>query len=408
MSNSRLKKILFIIFIIALSLRLIAVFTQEESKRVPGADAKDFDNIAVNIISGHGFSRVVEGEKIPTSFRPPVFPWFLAIVYTFFGHNYIAVKIVQAVLGSLTCILIFFIATTIYDKKTALIASIIMAVYKPFISGFNYYGGPAILYSEYFYIFILGLTILMVLRFIKEQNKVYAVMAGIFMGLAVLTRFEFILYPIFLFPYLFLMSHFSIKKFIRKYLLMYLFIGLTLMPWVTRNYIVHGRTVLLSTLGGYIFWMGNNYLANGSSSGTYTENYLELMKETESMNEYERDRIFFKDGIRELKTNPKRIPKLFIKKILILWAPFENGFGMFNPYYAVILLFGSIGILFFRKSVITEHILLILFLIITAVAVVTFGDPRYRYPYESCLIIFAALAMNEIFNLIANRIKTRC
>ena len=178
------------------------------------------------------------------------------------------------------------------------------------------------------------------------------------------------------------------------------------MPWVTRNYIVHGRAVPLSTLGGYIFWMGNNYLANGSSSGAYTENYLELMKETENMSEYERDKVFFKDGIKELKTNPKRIPKLFIKKIMVHWAPFEEGFRLFNPYYAVILLFGSIGILFFRRRSIMENVLLIVFLTTTLTAIITVGDPRYRHPYESCLIIFAALSMNEIFRMIRNSYRT--
>src|SRR3989338_6378154 len=312
MENIKLKKILFVIFTVALLLRLFTVVAQEESKRQPLSDAKDFDNIAVNIISGHGFSRGVEGENIPTSFRPPLFPLFLAGVYAIFGHNYLTVKVIQAILGALFCIVIFFVIDVIFDnKKIGILGAAITALYKPFVTGFSYYGGPAVLYSEYFYIFILGLTILTTLFFIKKQKKIYAVLAGIFMGLAILTRFEFILCPFFLFFYLFFASHCSIKKFAGKYLIMYLFIALTLIPWVARNYIVHERFIPLSTLGGYIFWMGNNSLANGSSSGCDTENYLEMIKKTENMTEYERDRVFFREAFDELNANPKRIPVLF-------------------------------------------------------------------------------------------------
>jgi hypothetical protein len=171
--NIKLKKILFVIFTVALLLRLFTVVVQEESKRLPLSDAKDFDNIAVNIISGHGFSRGVEGENIPTSFRPPLFPLFLAGIYATFGHSYLTVKVIQAILGALLCIVIFFVTDIIFDnKKIGILAAAITALYKPFIMGFSYYGSPAVLYSEYFYSFILGLTILITLFSIKKQKKI--------------------------------------------------------------------------------------------------------------------------------------------------------------------------------------------------------------------------------------------
>lgn len=398
MKDKNLKKILFFIFAAALFLRLLAVGMQEESEKVPRSDAAVFDNIAVNIISGHGISMDIMGEKVHTSFRPPFFPLFLAGIYAIFGHNYVIVKIIQAILGAVFCIVIFFITTILYgDKRIGITASILTAVYKPFVSGFNYYGGPAILFNECFYIFILGITILTTLLFIKKETKILGALSGIFICLTILTRFEFIVYPVLLIFYLFYISKLSIKSFTKKYLIMYLFIILTLAPWVARNYIVHGKFVPLSTLGGPVFYMGNNSLANGSSSGCLAQNYIEMCAKTAHMTEYEKDRTFFKEGIKALKDNPKRIPKLIVKKILVHWAPFEGGFSIFNPYYAVILLFGAIGILFFRKRSLEENALLIILLSSTVVAIVTVGDPRYRYPYESLLIIFAALAINKLF-----------
>ena len=158
-------------------------------------------------------------------------------------------------------------------------------------------------------------------------------------------------------------------------------------PWVVRNYIIYKEFIPLSTGGGLIFSRGNNTLANGGIS-----NPAWSFEDANS----QKDKEYFKMGIEYLKNNPKRIPKLFIRKILVHWAPFADGFKWFNSFYAFILFFGSIGILFFRKKVVLENILLLIFFSTTLAAVITFGDPRYRCPYEPYLIIFSVLALSEM------------
>ena len=219
-------KILFAIFMLALFLRLFAVFSQDESKTLPFSDAKQYDNIAVNIVSGHGFSKIVGGPYVPTTIRTPGYPLFLAGIYAVFGHSYIAVKIIQAVLGAVLCILIFFIANTIYDdKRVGLISSVLTAIYKPFILGFHYYGGPALLLTEYLHMFVVASAVLTLLLFIKKENKAFGILGGFLAGLAILIRAEFIIYLILLFFYLLCMHRLSVKKLVRKYLVLYLFIA---------------------------------------------------------------------------------------------------------------------------------------------------------------------------------------
>ena len=46
--------------ILALILRLFAVFTQEESERLPRSDAANYDKIAMSVVSGEGFSAIIE------------------------------------------------------------------------------------------------------------------------------------------------------------------------------------------------------------------------------------------------------------------------------------------------------------------------------------------------------------
>jgi hypothetical protein len=401
MKRDKSKIILLGIVTLALFLRLAAVFTQEESKRLPLSDAKQYDNMAVNIISGYGLAQTNGDERVPTAYRTPVFPLFLAFVYAFFGHSYLAVKIIQAILGVLLCIIIFFIANIIYDNvRIGLIASFILAIYKPFVSGFYYYGGPAVLYSEYFYAFIAGLTSLTLFLFIKKDKIFLGILSGIFIGATVLTRPEFVFYPMLLLLYLFCMSA---RKFARKFFIVYLFISLTIAPWIIRNYIIFGKFIPLSTIGGYSFCLGNNSSANGGWA--FPSYQGEIFENMEHMTEYEWTRLCFRKGLEEWRNTPKRLPKLFIKKMIVHWAPFEDGKKIFNPHYALILFLGSIGILFFRRHVIEEGILYVLFITTTLVAIVIWGDPRYRYAFEPYLIIFSALAIDNMFNYLKGKVS---
>ncbi|MDP8230812.1 MAG: glycosyltransferase family 39 protein [Candidatus Gorgyraea atricola] len=403
MKSIKVRNILFIIFILALALRLFAVATYQESGKPLYADARVYDNLAVNIMSGHGFTQVVDGPRVPTSNRMPMYPLFLAGVYSVCGHSYLAVRIIQAILGALFCVVIFFITNIIYnDIKSGILAALMAVFYKPFVSGFLYYGGPASILSEYFYIFILGVSILFLLYFLKTEKKVFAVLSGIFVGLTILTRPEFALYPVVLFLYLVFSCRFNMKVFFRKFFMMYVFIALVLAPWVTRNYLVQGKFIPLTTVSGFAFWMGNNSVASGGWA--YPQHYSKVMDEIKNISEYEKNRIYFKQGIEELKRDKKRIPGLFFKKAIVHWAPFEKGLKVFNPFYAFVLFFGVIGILFFRKHGIMEDIVLMIFAVTTLTAIIIWGDPRYRYPYESYLIIFAAVAITKIYSMIKRKV----
>jgi len=396
MKNDKLKQALFIIFIVAIFLRLLVVFGQKDIR--PENDAKEYDEMGINIASGNGFSLFVNGSIRPVAYRAPVYPLFLASIYSIFGHSHVAAKIGQAVIGALLCLIIFYITYIIYgDIVMGLMASAFTALYKPFISGFFYYGGPAILLTECFYMFILGLTLLITIRFIKDGDMKIGVLAGIFMGLAILTRAEFVLFPILLGVYLFHITRFSIKEFFKKYFVIYLFIALTMSPWVIRNHLVYKEFIPLTTLSGEAFLIGNNSLARGGWA--WPEDYTAINRDM-YRSDNQKSKKYFKIAIKTLMDNPRRIPKLFIKKILVHWAPFEEGFKIFNPSYAFIFMFGSIGILFFRKRLILEYILLITLLSTTLTAMLTFGEPRVRYPYEPYLIIFTALTIREVIKKI--------
>ena len=135
----------------------------------------------------------------------------------------------------------------------------------------------------------------------------------------------------------------------------------------------------------------------------WPEDYQKTIDKIKGFSEYQENKIFFTKGLEWVKHNPKKMPWLIIKRLLIHWAPFENGLKVFNVYYAFVLLFAAIGILFFRNRSVSEVSLVVALLTTSATAAIFYGDPRYRYPYEFCLIIFAALAIVKIFGIIGRK-----
>jgi 4-amino-4-deoxy-L-arabinose transferase-like glycosyltransferase len=83
-------------------------------------DTADYDKAATKLIEEGTFGLEYE--------RPPVYPLFLAAVYSISFQSLLLVRIVQCFLGSLICLLIFLIGEKVYGIKTRLIGGLICAV----------------------------------------------------------------------------------------------------------------------------------------------------------------------------------------------------------------------------------------------------------------------------------------
>ena len=66
---------------------------------------------------------------IPTAHRTPIYPLFLSGVYFIFGHSYLAVRIMQAIIGALTCLLIYWLGKEIFDEGVGRVVSLIVVFY---------------------------------------------------------------------------------------------------------------------------------------------------------------------------------------------------------------------------------------------------------------------------------------
>ena len=126
-----------IILALALGLRLLLAI------QLPNEDDDDgryYDQIAQNVLDGHGYSGESEAPFVPTLVRVPGYPLFLAGTYKALGRNsHGAVRALQAVADTITCLLVALLAGAwspgewqVERRRRAMIIAMALAAACPF------------------------------------------------------------------------------------------------------------------------------------------------------------------------------------------------------------------------------------------------------------------------------------
>ncbi len=116
------------IFGTALALRLLHVWQMRGTPyfTVLMGDARGYDQWA---------QRLAGGDWVGTDvfYQAPLYPYFLGVVYAFAGHDLLAVRIVQALVGSLSAVLVGVAGARLFSPRAGLIAGLGLAIYAPAI-----------------------------------------------------------------------------------------------------------------------------------------------------------------------------------------------------------------------------------------------------------------------------------
>jgi 4-amino-4-deoxy-L-arabinose transferase-like glycosyltransferase len=168
-----------ILFILALALRLAYVADNRDSVTFasPLVDAWTYDQEARSV-AAHGLGAI----EVPF-YQPPVYPLLLAAVYTATGGSYLAPRLLQALLGALTVLLVAWIAGRAGGRRAAWIAGGLLAAYGPVI----YFEGellpPALLLA-----LIAGALALLPLAGDAPRRTSRIAAAGLLLGVATAAR----------------------------------------------------------------------------------------------------------------------------------------------------------------------------------------------------------------------------
>ncbi len=173
------------IFALALAVRVFYNLTIARNY-VPLHDAAVYDAIARHLLSEGCFCA---SPHIPTTYRPPLFPLFLALVYQVGGVNPLNARLALSVIGAGTCVLAALIARDLFGWRAGLLAGLIAVAYP------QLFIWDAWLYSESLAVFSFAACCLVALRLARSQRSLRTwgarwrwLAGGVLFGLTALVR----------------------------------------------------------------------------------------------------------------------------------------------------------------------------------------------------------------------------
>jgi 4-amino-4-deoxy-L-arabinose transferase-like glycosyltransferase len=401
---------LILILLLALIVRLglvLAVPTQ------PISDFKEFDRLASGLLTGRGY---VNENGQPTAYRPPGYIFFITGIYAIFGHHDIAIRLVNILLGMLACWLTYYLANELFNRRTALLAACLMAVFPSLVAWTN------ILANENLFI---PLTLGILITFIKAVKTIairwpWLAGCGVLTGLAVLTRPASLLLPISMVIGMILVEWRAVSSSGLKWLakpvaiavVLYALVFVTILPWTIRNQMVFGRFVLVSTEGGITFLSGHNIGALHAEYSLDGPVFDQL--NAEKLDEVSYDSRAYQLAFQFIQKNPGIELRLLAYKMFNFFKDDVSGItyndlsaihplpnwligaskGIAEIFYLVILV--SAIIAFFLKRFPGErwYILLPVFILMWTVFHLAFyGKDRFRLPLTPELVILAAVTI---------------
>ena len=244
-----------VIFLAALVVRLIHTWQLRSSPFFDTllGDANGYDTWAQRLAAGDWIGSDV-------FYQAPLYPYFLGLVYAIVGRDLLIVRIIQAVIGSASCVLLGLTGERLFSKKVGLAAGLVMAVWAPAIFF------DSLLQKSVLDMFFMCLTLWM-LSGIRDQGSEIRenkgsgtwvwVGLGAAMGLLALSRENALLLIAVVAGWGFIQS--------RKGLLLFIAgLAIVFAPVVARNYAVDGGFYLTTSQFGTNFYIGNNPAADGT------------------------------------------------------------------------------------------------------------------------------------------------
>lgn len=421
------------IFFIALIARLIPVLLTS-NLGIGLDDMFQYDMLARSIESGNGYRwyaqedfylaqqyinfdmSMVEYDPrgILTSFRPPLYPAFLALVYFIFGagvKRFFIARIIQAIMGALLAPLTYQIAKLILPTKLNLskLAAWMIAFYPMLIIY------PLSLATENLFFLLICGSVLSLLAAEKERKWYWFALAGILIGLTSLTRSVALLFAGLVVCWVW----FILKE--RKYaIVVFLLVGLITFPWMLRNTYLHHKLTGIESALGYDLYVG--YHPQGIGTFQYGIS-LDLIP---YLDDGLRDEIGQNQAFEFIKNNPARLPYLVVRKLGYFWGLerraltyfYSNNFFGYIPKtllifissiflipFVIVSLAASIGFALTKWNR-SNTIIVLLIIGYLLPHILILAEDRFHLTLIPFLAIFAAQGLGSGWHLIKSRWET--
>ena len=392
------------IYLVALALRLIPILITR-GLGIGLDDMFQYDMLARSLASGNGFRWYAQEDLkllepyvdfdlstakeydprygMYTSFRAPLYPAFLAVVYFFNGldfSRFFAARLAQAILlGAPLAPLTYFVSRRLFPglEKAAKISAWVVACY-PMLLVY-----PLGLGTENLFFVLLLSSFLFLLKSIEFPAAFNFLLSGLLLALTALTRSVILPFAGLTFVVLFFGNRRNALIFLAAFLAV-------VSPWIIRNSLLHHKLTLIETSMGYNLYLGYHPEGNGSFMFGPSLDLLTMMDDAE------RDSVGTQKALEFIGAQPERFLPLALNRL---------GY-FFGLEKRVLMYFYSNNIIGFipKPALMTvSAVLLLPFVFVSTSAMLGFAHLK-RTPWAIFLtLLFASYILPHVFILSEDR-----
>ena len=407
------------IFLVAVALRVeyVCEIWPHPAAQLPILDAEVYRKIALEIRGGDWLGDAVY-------YLDPLYPFFLAAIYSIVEPDTRGVLLVQALLDSLSVAFVMLIARRVFGDRSALAAGAIAATYSLF------FYSDGLLQKEALMIFLLVAGLYAIVGAAESDRARAWLPAGGLMGLAALTRGNSLLFAPALLLWIAVQGRGTRRARGLAALCFTLGIAAAVLPVTLRNFVVGHDLVLLNSQAGQNFYIGN---FRENRTGAYlAPPFLRPNPEVEEQDfaaeakrrsgrsdlaPSEISSFWLREGLAEIAADPAHFVAHAARKLLVFTNAYEipdnssfeyfqrNVAPMLNlpfPSWAFVLPLSLAGMWMARRRPLA-WILILFFISYTAGLLLFFNLSRMRLPVVPVAIGFAGFALVESFERLRAR-----
>ncbi len=384
---------LIAIFLFALLVRVIYNITVADGY-IPEFDAHFYNDIALNLNKEHCFCLYPYHASTD---RAPLWPYIIAAIYSITGPANFYPRLFFSFAGATTCAIVYLFARDIFNRRIAILAGIIAALYP----GLFIYDGW--MYTESLFTLCLMAFCYALYRLQRTAQARWMVVSGVALACASLTRPNgpFFLLLVVAWAVIIVRAKILTWRVAASGVIVITLVTFGLIaPWTLRNYDVsHHQFILVTTVSNEVF------------TGVYNDTVLVSNQDRGMWVSSEKTqppaaRNFSYTGT-WIRNHLSSMPYLIGLHFMNMWRPYTSELGLpviefpDRPASQVVwtmmlitpipvFLFAGTGLVLTRKK--WQHLLIPYLAILLTImqCLVFYGSSRFRAPIEPMLVLLAA------------------
>jgi len=379
--------------VLAVALAARLAFVAVTPPRILWRDGQQYEAVALSLVE--------TGSYGPQTLRPPGYPTLIAAVYRVTGRNLVALRTVEAALGTLSVGLVGAVGVSLFGPLAGWIAALLAAL-DPVLAFM-----PSTQYAENTLVLVLVLAFAAAFAAWRRGGLGRWALAGVLFGAALLVRPNTLV----MLPGIGLgfaaALHRRRRAWLAPALVCTLAAAVTVTPWIVRNHRVHHHWYFIATGGGRQFWFGNNEHTRAATDEASVPDSAMFASAVRLPDDIARERYFYDLGMAFVREHPERAARLYLTKLGNLFALYPKPYShqvRLGPWSrlaqglaSAVVFAGALLMLrrFRRDPALWPMVAgIVTFALVNAVF---FTVMRYRLAFEPCLLWMAGAGWAGLF-----------